>query len=91
MPEILIKSCEHTPNCDALEAVLKFMLKGCRQRRQLDIDVIKVDRGLTLRVEELPYDNATSICSCTFEVTRLDDPLNLKLKPVKNTPQPTEE
>lgn len=70
MPTINIKSCEKTPNYDALEAIAKWMRLNYMERSHHESRVIKVESGREINVKEVARStlDIESPCSCEFEV-----------------------
>lgn len=79
MPEIIINTCELTPNYCALEAIAKFMRLNYTARDTYSSRTIKVESGRVLKVEELPHDDSKSFCSCSFKVSKVDPDMVLKV------------
>ena len=73
MPEIIIHTCDKTPNFEALEVVMKQMLKNYETRTYQEERQIQSKSGRVYRVRELPHDNVKSICSCAFNVKKINE------------------
>lgn len=66
MPDIKIKSCNRTPNNDALEAVGAWMLENYLERNYKESRTLKVKSGRVIKVTETEKSKSASICSCNF-------------------------
>ena len=69
MPNIVVNTCELTPNFDALEAVAKHMLTN-RKKEYLYSREIAVLSGRILIVNERHIKQDDFSCDCSFQVTK---------------------